>query len=90
VAGGFRVVLARSNREFDVIPGQTILQTLLDAGIDAAHSCMEGICGACETSVLEGQPDHRDVVLTEEERQASRTMMICCSGCKGERLVLDL
>jgi vanillate O-demethylase ferredoxin subunit len=84
------VVLAKSNREFEVRPGQTILQTLLDAGIDAAHSCMEGICGACETSVLEGQPDHRDVVLTEGERQAGRTMMICCSGCKGERLVLDL
>jgi vanillate O-demethylase ferredoxin subunit len=90
VEGGFRVVLAKSNREFEVRPGHTILQTLLDGGIDAAHSCMEGICGACETSVLEGQPDHRDVVLTEAEREASRTMMICCSGCKGERLVLDL
>ena len=90
VEGGFRVVLAKSNREFDIGPGQTILQTLLDAGIDVPYSCMEGICGACETSVLEGQPDHRDVVLTEDERTASRTMMICCSGCKSERLVLDL
>ena len=90
VEGGYRVVLSKSNREFDISPGQTILQTLLDAGIDAPHSCMEGICGACETSVLEGQPDHRDVVLTEDERKASRTMMICCSGCKGDRLVLDL
>jgi ferredoxin len=51
---------------------------------------MEGICGACETKVIEGTPDHRDVVLTEAERQASKTMMICCSGCKSERLVLDL
>jgi vanillate O-demethylase ferredoxin subunit len=90
VEGGFRVVLSKSNREFSVAPGQTILQTLLDQGLDVPHSCMEGICGACETKVLEGQPDHRDVVLTEDERSASKTMMICCSGCKSEHLVLDL
>ena len=42
------------------------------------------------TRVLEGVPDHRDVVLTDSERKASKTMMICCSGSKTERLVLDL
>ncbi|MEG3063960.1 MAG: 2Fe-2S iron-sulfur cluster binding domain-containing protein, partial [Comamonas sp.] len=53
-------------------------------------SCEEGLCGACETLVLEGLPDHRDSVLTEAERQASQLMMICVSGCKSRRLVLDL
>jgi vanillate O-demethylase ferredoxin subunit len=90
VEGGFKVVLGKSNREFSIAPGQTILQTILDMGIDVSYSCMEGICGACETKVLEGEPDHRDVVLTEEERRTNKTMMICCSGCKTERLVLDL
>jgi len=87
---GFRVVLRRSNREFFIAPGRTILQTLIDAGIDVAYSCMEGVCGACETIVMEGEPDHRDVVLTEAERRTNKTMMICCSGCKGEKLKLDL
>jgi tetrachlorobenzoquinone reductase len=88
--GGFTVVLAKSGKSFQIPPGKTILETLLDAGINVASSCLEGVCGTCETRVLEGVPDHRDVVLTESERKASKTMMICCSGSKTEKLVLDL
>ena len=54
------------------------------------HDCREGICGSCETKVLEGLPDHRDSVLTDKQRKANRTMMPCVSGCKSERLILDL
>jgi len=88
--GGFTVVLARTGKTFQIAPGKTILETLLDAGLNVASSCLEGVCGTCETRVLEGVPDHRDVVLTESERKASKTMMICCSGSKTDRLVLDL
>ena len=88
--GGFTVVLAKTGKSFQIPPGKTILETLLDAGINVASSCLEGVCGTCETRVLEGTPDHRDVVLTESERKASKTMMICCSGSKTDRLVLDL
>jgi ferredoxin-NADP reductase len=88
--GGFIVELARSRREFAIPAGQTILGVLLDAGVDVTYSCEEGVCGACETNVLGGEPDHRDNILTEKERAANRTMMICCSGSKSERLVLDL
>ena len=90
VSGGFKVVLAKSGKEFIVPPGKTILDTLLDAGLDIPYSCMEGVCGTCETKVLEGVPDHRDLILTEEEHAAGKTMMICCSGAKTEKLVLDL
>jgi tetrachlorobenzoquinone reductase len=90
VAGGFKVVLAKSGREFVVPPGKTILDTLLDAGLDHPYSCMEGVCGTCETRVLEGTPDHRDLILTEEEQAAGKVMMICCSGSKSPTLVLDL
>jgi tetrachlorobenzoquinone reductase len=88
--GGFQLVLAKSGREFTVAPGKTILATLCEAGLDIPYSCMEGVCGTCETGVLEGMPDHRDLILTEAERAANHTMMICCSGSKSERLVLDL
>ncbi len=89
-AGGFTVVLARSRIEVKVDPGVSILNAIFRAGIDHPSSCLEGVCGACETAVLEGIPDHRDLVLTETEQRANRTMMICCSGCKGDRLVLDI
>jgi vanillate O-demethylase ferredoxin subunit len=89
-AGGFAVRLARSNRTIMVEPGKTILNALLDAGIAASYACTEGVCGTCETRVLEGVPDHRDLFLSKEEQAANSTMMICCSGSKSRALVLDL
>jgi len=88
--GGFTVVLARSGKEFYVAQDQTILQTLREAGMTTTSSCEQGVCGACETRVIEGEPDHRDMLLTAEERAANETMMICCSGSRTARLVLDL
>ncbi len=89
-AGGFTVVLQRSGREVPVKPGQTILEALQEAGLDAPYSCMEGICGSCATGIISGTPDHRDMVLTERDREAGNIMMICCSGAKSDRLVLDM
>jgi tetrachlorobenzoquinone reductase len=90
VEGGFEVVLARSGRTVVVPAGKTILEVLNAAGIEPNCSCVQGVCGTCETRVLEGTPDHRDVILTPEERAENRTMMICVSGAKTARLVLDL
>lgn len=89
-SGGFLVVLARSRAEIEVPRGSTLLDALLDAGIEVAHSCCEGTCGTCEVGVVDGIPDHRDVILTDREKMANERMMICCSGSKLPRLVLDL
>lgn len=88
--GGFVVELARSKRRLEVAAGQSILDVLLDAGVQIGFACMEGACGECRTRVLEGTPEHRDVFLNRAQREANDTMMVCCSGCKGTRLVLDL
>jgi tetrachlorobenzoquinone reductase len=88
--GGFIVELARSGREFFIPEGHSILGVLLDEGIDVDYSCELGICGACEQRVLAGEPEHRDSILTEEEQAENKRVMICCAGCKSERLVLDL
>ena len=88
--GGFVVVLARSNGEVRVRQGQTVLEALEEAGFEVNYSCKKGVCGACETKVLDGIPDHRDMILSTRERAAGKTMMICCSGAKSDRLVLDL
>lgn len=88
--GGFTVELARTGGSYAVAPGTTILETLKAHGINVPHSCAEGICGACEAIVLDGLPDHRDDVLSDAEKAANRTMMVCCSGARSPRLVLDL
>ncbi|MER6682582.1 PDR/VanB family oxidoreductase [Streptomyces olivaceoviridis] len=88
--GAFEVVLERSGRTLTVPPRVSILDTVRAAGVEVLYSCTEGTCGTCETDVLEGTPEHRDSVLTDEERESGETMMICVSRCRGGRLVLDL
>jgi ferredoxin-NADP reductase len=90
LSGNYMVQLARSGKEFAVPSGKSILDVLRDAGLSVPYSCEEGICGSCETAVISGIPDHRDAILTDKERAANKTMMICCSGCLSEKLVLDL
>lgn len=88
--GAFEVVLKRSGRSFNIASGQSMYDVFQANDIKVEFSCKEGICGACETKVLEGIPEHRDSVLSKSERASNKTMMVCVSGCKGERLVLDL
>lgn len=88
--GEFEIVLERTGRTLTVAAGVSVLDTVRAAGVEVLYSCTEGTCGTCETDVLEGTPDHRDSVLTDEERETGETMLICVSRCLGKRLVLDL
>lgn len=87
---GFDVVCSGSGTRVRVEPQVPVLDALASAGIDVANSCREGICGTCETKVLAGEPDHRDFLLTEEERATGATMMLCVSRCRSAELILDL
>ena len=89
-AGGFLVELVRAKRTIAVPGGSTILEALTNQGINWPNSCQQGICGTCEARVLDGVPDHRDSVLTDSEHAANQSMMICCSGSRSEKLVLDI
>ncbi|NIY69418.1 PDR/VanB family oxidoreductase [Streptomyces malaysiensis] len=84
--GPFEVVLSQTGITITVPPGRSILDVAEDAGAMVVSSCQEGTCGTCETPVLEGIPDHRDSLLTDE----TNTMMICVSRAACPRLVLDL
>jgi vanillate O-demethylase ferredoxin subunit len=89
-SGGFTVKLARSGLSTVVAPGQSILEALRGIGVQVQASCEQGICGTCETRVLAGEPDHRDSLLSDEEKRGNTVMMICCSGSRQDLLVLDL
>lgn len=92
-AGGdrpFEVELAASGRVVTVPAQASIAQALQRAGIAVPVSCEQGICGACLTGVLAGEPEHRDSVLGEAERAAGRQVALCCSRSRSPRLVLDL
>lgn len=86
----FEVVLERSGTRHVVPADRSILGTLQDAGVDVAFSCTQGMCGTCEQTVIQGVPDHRDAVLTPEERETGEYILICVSRCQGSRLVLDM
>ncbi|WP_322867463.1 iron-sulfur cluster-binding domain-containing protein [Aquicoccus sp. G2-2] len=82
--------LRRSNITLEVPGHQSILEAIEAAGIDHPFSCREGACATCETKVLEGAIDHRDFVLSEEQRSKGDAMMICVSRAADGHLVLDL
>ena len=86
----FELVLQQTGVTVTVRPDQSVFQAALEAGANVLGSCMEGVCGTCETEVVEGDVDHRDSVLNEDERASNEFMMICVSRCKSKRLVLDI
>jgi ferredoxin-NADP reductase len=88
----FDVELARSGGTVTVAANQTILEAVEQVGARVLSSCRAGLCGTCETRILSGEPEHRDAVLTQEDKDAGEIMLVCVSraaaGC--DRLVLDL
>jgi ferredoxin-NADP reductase len=89
-AAEFDVVASASERTIRVGADESILEALDGAGVPMPSSCREGTCGTCETVVLDGEVDHRDSVLSEQERAAGNTMMVCVSRARSTRLVLDV
>jgi vanillate O-demethylase ferredoxin subunit len=90
MSSGFDIKLNRSGKSLHVPESKSILEVLEEHGYELSCSCREGMCGTCETNVIEGVPDHRDYVLSGSERAAGRTMMICVSRAKSAVLVLDI
>lgn len=86
----FDVELSLSGRTLRVPADRSVLQVLRDHDVPILSSCTEGTCGTCEVPVLEGEIDHRDVVLSDEEKDSGEMMMVCVSRCRGPRLVLEI
>jgi len=86
----FEVQVGRGGATFTVPVGRTIIEVLAEQGIDIPVSCEQGVCGTCITRVLDGEPDHRDSFLTDQERAANDCFTPCCSRARSKRLVLDL
>ncbi|MFJ4170269.1 PDR/VanB family oxidoreductase [Paenarthrobacter sp. NPDC089714] len=88
--GAFNVVCARSAKTVTVNPDESVLDALEGQGLAVPSSCREGACGTCELAVLRGEVDHRDSILSPEEKQANETMMVCVSRAVSEELELDV
>lgn len=86
----FTVTLARSGITLSVGAGQSLADALDARGVFVPTSCREGVCGSCETRVLAGRVEHRDALLSEEEKARNDTMMVCVSRACDDRLTLDL
>jgi ferredoxin-NADP reductase len=89
-ADTFDLVLQRSGLTLPVPPDKSVFDVVSEAGVSVLGSCFEGVCGTCEQAVIDGDVDHRDSILSDEEREANEYMMICVSRCRSARLTLDL
>lgn len=86
----FDVELARSGRTVTVPPDSSILDVVREVGVNVLSSCREGTCGTCQVTVLSGQPEHRDSVFDDDERERNDAMFVCVSRSCSDKLVLDL
>jgi ferredoxin-NADP reductase len=86
----FVVTLDKSGIDVTVTPEMSVLEAVRSAGVSVLSSCREGTCGTCETTVLDGRPDHRDSILDDDEREGADCMFVCVSRSCTDRLVLDL
>lgn len=86
----FEVYCDKSDVTVIVGPDESIAQALKKSGVNVMLSCGEGVCGTCITDVLEGEPDHRDYFLTDDEKDDNDQIALCCSRVKGKRIVIDL
>jgi tetrachlorobenzoquinone reductase len=85
----FEIVLAKSARRLSVPKDKSILDVLLDHGIDAPYGCMQGVCGMCEVPVLDGTPEHRDQLLSDAAKASNACLLVCCSRSRSPTLTLD-
>lgn len=88
--GSFELELRRSGILLVVPPDRTALDLVREVVPSHPYSCTEGECGSCEVRVLEGEIDHRDEVLSDDERAENGSMMICVSRARSPRIVIDL
>ena len=86
----FEIELGSGGQVFTVPPGRSIIEVLEDEGIDVIYDCQRGDCGICQCDVIEGEPDHRDVILTDDEKASNTVMQICVSRAKTPKLVIDI
>ena len=83
------VMLQQSGRTLQVPARQSILDAMIEAGLDPIFDCKRGECGTCAVKVLSGTPDHRDYALSNSDREDDRLMCTCVSRCTSTTLTLD-
>jgi len=82
--------LRRSGRRLLVNSDRSVLDAMLDAGVDTPFSCRTGSCKTCAVKVLDGDVEHRDSALSDAEREHGQLMCPCVSRTSSDHLVLDL
>ncbi|AAV97270.1 oxidoreductase FAD-binding domain/oxidoreductase NAD-binding domain/2Fe-2S iron-sulfur cluster binding domain protein (plasmid) [Ruegeria pomeroyi DSS-3] len=86
----FDIEVSDTGQIIHVPADKSIIEALEEAGLDPLYDCQRGDCGICQCDVIEGIPDHRDVILSDAEKASNTVMQICVSRSKTPKLVLDL
>ena len=86
----FEIEIHKTGQVIQVKADQSIIGALEGAGLDLLYDCQRGDCGICQCDVISGEPDHRDIILTDEEKASNTIMQICVSRAKSKRLVIDI
>ncbi len=85
----FTVRLRKSGQTVEVGPDETIVSALSRIGVYHPVSCLGGMCGVCLAKVASGEPDHRDFILNDREKDADY-IVLCVSRSHSSVLELDM
>ena len=85
----FEIVLSNGTTK-QVPVDKTLLDVLLDEGLKVPYSCRVGRCGTCEVNVIDGQIEHHDFLLDEDQRKSNKTILTCVSRAKSNQIILEI
>ncbi|SFJ15491.1 2Fe-2S iron-sulfur cluster-binding protein [Jannaschia pohangensis] len=84
----FTLRLARSGRDIAVPADRAATDVLAEHGVHVDVKCSDGICGVCKCTVLSGEVEHRDFVLSKAQRKDA--MILCQSRAAAPGGVLEI
>ncbi|WP_286262134.1 pyridoxamine 5'-phosphate oxidase family protein [Thalassotalea atypica] len=85
-----QLTLAKSGIDISISADESLLEGVLNAGVEVPFSCQTGECKSCVVSTNSAvEIDHQDNCLTVQERESGK-LCLCVSRPKSDVFVIDL
>jgi vanillate monooxygenase ferredoxin subunit len=86
----FLIEIKKTGQLVTIPADKTVVEALRDVGIEIPVSCEQGVCATCLTNIIAGIPDHRDLILTNQEHESGKIFTPCVSRALSDVLVIDI
>ena len=84
----FTLKIANSDKTFTVSEEKSAAEVLNENGYAIDIKCSDGLCGVCSCSLVSGNVEHRDFVLSKYQRE--NTIILCQSRAVAKDGVIEI